>query len=108
MSTEPRPNKVATTAPSDNTRADEIAIETAKTGKVTAVVTVMTIFSKKRCDLRNAKSGDEKPSCQKAESINFLEENSRGPRNLSQKARKGRLPKKLASKLKKVELNSTN
>jgi hypothetical protein len=30
-------------------RANEVAIETAKSGKVTAVVAVMSIFSKKRC-----------------------------------------------------------
>jgi hypothetical protein len=36
------------------------------------------------------------------------EENSCGRRNLFQKTRKGRLPKKLASKSKKCELNSTN
>ncbi len=45
--TEPRPIKVANTAPSETTRADEIAIKTAKTGKVTAVVAVMSIFSEK-------------------------------------------------------------
>jgi hypothetical protein len=45
------PIKVANTAPSETTKADEIAIKTAKTGKVTAVVTVMSIFSKKRCKL---------------------------------------------------------
>ncbi len=39
---------------------------------------------------------------------NFLEENPRGPRSLSQKLRKGRIPKKLVSKLKKLELNHTN
>jgi hypothetical protein len=44
-STEPRPIKVTNTAPSETTRADEIVIQTAKTGKVTAVVTVMSIFS---------------------------------------------------------------
>ncbi len=33
---------------------------------------------------------------------NFLEVNSRGPKNLSQKSRKGRIPKKLSSKLKKL------
>jgi hypothetical protein len=38
LSTEPHPIKVADTAPSETTRADEVAIETAKTGKVTAVV----------------------------------------------------------------------
>ncbi len=47
MSTKPHPIKVAATAPSDNMMVDEIAIETAKTGKVTAVVTVMSIFVKK-------------------------------------------------------------
>ncbi len=49
-STEPHPIKVAATAPSDNTRADEIAIETAKAGKVTAVVAVMSMFCIKRCN----------------------------------------------------------
>ncbi len=38
----------------------------------------------------------------------FPEENACRPRNLSQKSRKGRIPKKLASKLKKLELNFTN
>ncbi len=75
MSTEPHPIKVDNTAPSETTRADEIAIETAKTGKVTAVVTLMRIFSKKRCKSRSANLGKEKPSCQKAESADFLEEN---------------------------------
>jgi hypothetical protein len=46
-STEPCPIKVIATAPSDNMRADEIAIKPAKTGKVTAVVALMSIFSKK-------------------------------------------------------------
>jgi hypothetical protein len=36
--------KVAATAPSKTTRVDEIAIETTKTSKVTAVVAVMSIF----------------------------------------------------------------
>ncbi len=75
MSTEPRLIKVATIAPSDNTRADKIAIETAKTSKVTVVVAVMSIFSKKRYDLQNAKSGDAKPSCQKLENADFPKEN---------------------------------
>ncbi len=47
MSTESHPIKVAPTAPSDNMRADEIAIKTAKTGKVTEVVAVMSMFIKK-------------------------------------------------------------
>jgi hypothetical protein len=108
LSTEPRPIKVANTAPSETARANEIAIETAKTGKVTAVVAVMSIFSKKRCDLRSANCRNEKPSCQMEESANFLEENSCGLRNLSQKLKTGRIPKKLASKSKKFELNHTN
>jgi hypothetical protein len=89
-------------------RANEIAIETAKTGKVTAVVTVMSIFSEKRCKLLSANHGNEKPSCQKAEKADFLEENTRGKRNLSQKLRKGWIRKKLASKWKNLELNCTN
>ncbi len=93
MSHKLHPIKVVDTAPSETTDADEIAIETAKTGKVTAVVTVMSIFSRK--SLRY-----EKPSCQKAERANFPEENTCGSR--SQKSRKGQIPKKLASKLKKL------
>jgi hypothetical protein len=42
-----------------------------------------------------------------AESAHFPEENSHRPRNLFPKKRNGQLPKKLASKLKKLELNST-
>jgi hypothetical protein len=68
----------------------------------------MSIFSKKRCDLWSAKSVNEEPSCQKAESADFPEKNSCKLRNLSPKTRKGWLPKKLESKLKKFELNSTN
>jgi hypothetical protein len=79
-------------------RADEVVIKTAKTGKVTAVVGVMSIFSKKECKLRNANRGNEKPSHQKAESANFPEENTHGLRSLSQKLRTGQIPKKLAPK----------
>jgi hypothetical protein len=86
-------------------KADETAI---KTGKVTAVVTVMSIFSRKRCKLRSANLGNKKPSCQKAEGANFLEENTHGSRSLSQKLRKGRIPKKLACKSKNFELKCTN
>ncbi len=46
--------------------------------------------------------------CQKAERANFLEENTHGLRSLSQKLRKGWIPKKLAPKSKKSELNCTN
>jgi hypothetical protein len=89
-------------------KANEIASKTAKTGKVTVVVAAMSIFKKKRCKLQSASLRNERPSCQKAERANFPEENTRGSRSLSQKSRKGRIPKKLLSKLRKLELNCTN
>jgi hypothetical protein len=64
---DPRPIKVADTALSQTMKADEIAIKTAKTGKVTVVVAVMSIFGNKGCNLRSASLGNEKPSRQKAE-----------------------------------------
>ncbi len=108
MSHKPRPIKVIDTALSKTAKAVEIASKTAKTGKVTAVVALMSIFKKKRCKLRSANLRNERPSCQKAERANFPEENTRGSRSLSQKSRKGRITKKLASKSKKMELNCTN
>jgi hypothetical protein len=68
----------------------------------------MSIFKKKRCKLWRANLKNKRPSCQKAERANFLKENSRGLRSLSQKSRKGRIPKKLASKSKKLELKCTS
>jgi hypothetical protein len=65
---------------------------------VTAVVEAMSIFSKKRCKLLSTNLGNGKPSHQKTERANFLEENTRKSRSLSQKLRKGQIPKKLASK----------
>jgi hypothetical protein len=47
LSHNPRPIKVVNTALSETTKADEIVSETAKTGKVTAEVAVMSIFKKK-------------------------------------------------------------
>ncbi len=75
---------------------------------MTAVVVVMSIFKNKRCKLQSANLRNERPSCQKAERANFPEENNRGSRSPSQKSRKGRIPKKLAPKSKKIELNRTN
>jgi hypothetical protein len=89
-------------------KAGEIAIETAKTGKVTAVVAVMSIFGRKRCKLRSANIGNEKPSCQKAERADFPEGNTRVSKSPSQKLRKSQIPKKLASKSKKLELKCTS
>ncbi len=108
MSHKPRLIKIVNTSLSETTKADEIASKTTKTGKVTAIVAVLSIFEKKRCKLRSANLGNERPSCQKAERANFLEENTRRLRSLSQKLRKGQIPKKLASKSKKLELNCTN
>jgi hypothetical protein len=71
LSHKPRPIKVANTALSETTKANEITIKTAKTGKVTAVVAVMRIFSKKRCKLQSPNRGNEKPYCQKAERADF-------------------------------------
>jgi hypothetical protein len=71
LSYKPCPIKVTDTALSETTKADQIAIKTAKTGKVTAVVAVMSIFSRKRCKLRSANLGYKKPSCQKAAKANF-------------------------------------
>ncbi len=68
----------------------------------------MSIFSKKRCKLWSANRRNEKPSCQNAESANFPEVNSCGLIKLSQELTKGRIPKKLTSKSKKLELNCTN
>jgi hypothetical protein len=75
---------------------------------VTEVVAVMSIFSRKRCKLWSANLGNEKPSCQKAGRADFLEENTRRLRSPSQQSRKGQIPKKLASKSKKLELNFPN
>ncbi len=44
----------------------------------------------------------------KEERTDFPKEHSCKPRNLSQKLRKGQIPKKLASKSNKLELNYTN
>ncbi len=82
--------------------------KTTKTRKVTAVIAVMSIFIRKRCELWSASLGNERPSCKKAERVDFPEDNTRGSRSLSQKSRKGRIPKKLAPKSKKLELNCTN
>jgi hypothetical protein len=50
LSHKPHPIKVVDTALSETTKADQIVIETAKTGKVTAVVAVMSIFSRKNAN----------------------------------------------------------
>ncbi len=52
MPYKPRPIKVANTALSETMKADEIATETAKTGKVTVVVRVMSILVEKDANCR--------------------------------------------------------
>ncbi len=64
MSPKPHPIKVFNIALSKATKADEIAKETAETGKVNAVVAVMSIFIRKRYKLRSASLGNERLSCQ--------------------------------------------
>ncbi len=58
--------------------------------------------------MRSANRRNEKPSCQKAESANFPEENNCRLRSLSQKSRKGQIRKVIAAKSKKLELDCTN
>jgi hypothetical protein len=107
LSHKPHPIKVVDKALSQTMKADEIAIKTAKSGTVTALVAVMNIFGNKGCKLRSANLRNEKPSCQKAERA-FPEGKTRGSRSLSQKSRKGQILKKLASKSKKLELKCTS
>ncbi len=54
MSSETRPIKV-TNLDSEKIRANELAIENSKTGKVTAVVAVMYLSKDKLCNSRSAK-----------------------------------------------------
>ncbi len=113
MSHNPRPIKVVDTALSETTKADQITIETAKTGKVTAVVTVMSMsiqplvkqqrliaktrkvtavvvvmstFSRKKSKLWSTNPGNERPSRQKAERADIPEENTHRSRSFSQKS----------------------
>jgi hypothetical protein len=74
LSHKPRPIKVVNTALSIATKADGIAKETTETGKVTTVIAGMSIFKRKRCELRSASLGNERPSRQKAERANFSQE----------------------------------
>ena len=55
-STDTRPIK-ATKLALDTIRANEIAIENSKTGKVTAVVAILKVFEDKNCNSRNANPG---------------------------------------------------
>jgi hypothetical protein len=88
-------------------KADEIVIETAKTGKVTAVVTVMSISSKKDAscgalilEMRCLLSKKQKEQI-------FRRKIPADQEAFLKKMRKGWIPKKLASKSKKLELNCT-
>ncbi len=50
-STQPRPIKVTDQIPNSNNRADEKALEIAKTGKVTTVVAVMHLYGNTESNL---------------------------------------------------------
>jgi hypothetical protein len=52
-STKPRPIKVTDQIPTNNDRADKKAVETAKTGKGTAVVAVMHLYSDSKSKVVN-------------------------------------------------------
>ena len=74
MSSETRPIKV-TNLDSEKIRANEIAIENSKTGKVTAVVAVMYLSKDKICNSRSAK---RKPSAKdRQKSANKSEKSKR-------------------------------
>jgi hypothetical protein len=70
MSSETHPIQV-TNLDSDKIRANEIAIENSKTGKVTAVVAVIYLFRDKLCNSRSAKrkplAKDRQKSASKSE-----------------------------------------
>jgi hypothetical protein len=104
----PRPIKVVDTALSETAKADEIASKTAKTGKVTAVVLVMRFFRKKDVNCGALVSEIRGHLAKRQKEPIFLQENARQLRSLSQKLRKGWIPKKLVPKSKKLELNCTN
>jgi hypothetical protein len=71
LSTEAHPIEVFDTAPNNYMRADEIAIETAKTSKVAVVVAMMRFFCRKKCKSRSANPSNEKPSRQKTKSSSW-------------------------------------
>ncbi len=56
ISTDTHPNK-STKLALDTIRANEIALESSKTGKVTAVVAILKVFGDNTCNLRNANPG---------------------------------------------------
>jgi hypothetical protein len=76
-------------------RVDEFEIETAKTGKVSAVVTVMSIYCQKNAIPGGLIWTTRKPSsCCKAETAKDYEESSCNSEDASQKKRKGQIKRK--------------
>jgi hypothetical protein len=101
MSSETRPIKVTIIDP-ETIRANKIAIENSKTGKVTAVVAVIYLFRETKCNLRRANPKSRKKPSQEMDKIsNFLMENSHNLRKVSQKSRKEQFSKKKVPNLKK-------
>ncbi len=72
MSHKPRPIKVVERALSVAMKADEIAKETAETGKVTAVVAVMSIFKKKKMQIAERYSRKSKAFSPKSGKSQFF------------------------------------
>jgi hypothetical protein len=100
--------KVANTASSETTRANEILVKTAKTSKVTVVVVLMSIFSEKEAscgalitEMRSLFSKRRKVQFFRREIPTYQE-------TLLRNQEKAGYPLKLAPKLKKLELNCTN
>ncbi len=89
-------------------KADEIASETTTTGKVTAVVTIMSFLRIKDANCGALISEMRGLLAKRRKEPILPEENTRRSRSISQKLRKGQIPKKLAPKSKKYELNRTN
>ncbi len=94
MSHKPRPIKVIDTALSVATKADEMAKETTETGKVTAVVAVMSIFKKKNANCRALVLGMRGLLAKRQKEPIFCRKIPADRKNFSQKSRKGWIPKK--------------
>jgi hypothetical protein len=90
MSSETRPSKVTSVDPK-TIRANEIAIENSKNGKVTAVVSVIYLIREGKCKLRRAnpkfKNRPENLSHETDKKSSVLLDDSRNLRRTSQKSR---------------------
>jgi hypothetical protein len=100
--------KVANTASSETTRANEIAVKTTKTSKVTAVVVIMSIFSEKDASC-GALIAEMRSFLPKRRKVPFFQrEIPTYQETLLRNQEKAGYPLKVVPKLKKLELNCTN